>query len=399
MVVGKQTRQPEEDSMKKQMTIFGRSENNGRYQVSLDVHDQSTYLMGIDGDKGITTIDHNVRGTPRAALAILQKTGMPPSRTEVIYEAGSLGFYPYRLFSEAGYTCRMIAPSSIPHRTKEQKTDRDDARDNLAYHRSGLLRYVNIPTQSQVEDRECLRYRTSLTYAITKRKQQILAFTKRQGLEYTLTKTNWTKKHRSWLQTVETSSSVRIVLDDMAADLEGLEQRLKKIDTSLDAIISGNEWYRRLNAYYSVFPGFGRVNSMIIILEGGSLDRFPHPSNLMNYVGLIPRKCASGTSDPALHITKDGNFGMRLGLVGASKVYLNHRVVEKALMRLDKIEDESLRALVKKTILRLSSRGRRLCARRKHVNKVRCAIARELCGFLWELHVRVMPLQDIAIAA
>ena len=49
---------------------------------------------------------------------------------------------------------------------------------------------------------------------------------------------------------------------------------------------------------------------------------------------------------------------------------------------------------------RLHGRAKNLAAKGKHVNKVRCALARELCGFVWEYVVKVLPqLETIARAA
>jgi transposase len=68
-------------------------------------------------------------------IAVLQKLKLPPKSTQVIYEAGALGYHPYWRLQEEGYDCLIIAPSSIPQNNRCHKSDKADARDNLKYHR------------------------------------------------------------------------------------------------------------------------------------------------------------------------------------------------------------------------------------------------------------------------
>lgn len=371
---------------------------NGPIVVSLDVHDASTYVLVVDVSTGEIVTDENVRAALPKVVRYVHGLALDRKRTEVIYEAGNHGFYPLRLFDHAGYRCLMIAPTSIPKRGKKQKTDRDDAWNNLQYHVAGLLKYVHVPQQHDEEARECLRHRCKVSWSVTKAKQKILAYCKRRGLHYTLTKSNWTVKHYHWLRTVEGSAVVRMVLNSYLDELQEAQQRLSLVEVMLNDIFSSTAEYKHYYDYYRLLPGFGHIGAMAMVLEAGALDRFGHPDTLMNFTGLVPKKRSSGSADPALHITKAGNFYLRLALVGAAKAYGDARVVGRAAARARDM-DEPLRSFMLKTITRLSGRYRYLRARRKHANKVRCAIARELCGFVWELYVRIIPSLTAAQAA
>ena len=375
--------------------ISAMHQDNNLYPVviSLDVHDKNTYVFGCDIQTGLLLADYNVPGAFMKTIKKLNSLKLPKDRCLILYEAGSMGFYPHRQLSAAGYRVRVIAPSSIPNRCKQQKTDRDDAKDNLSFHVSGLLHYVTVPNESDEATRDVLRYRHTLACAVSQQKQKILSMIKRYGLLFTETKTNWTKKHRVWLRTVECIDPVRILLNIQLEELESAEQRLGRIEQRIDEIVTANPLYQSRYNLYHMLPGFGRVNSMIMTLEGGDLERFSHPDSLMNYTGLVPLKYSSGQSDPALHITKAGNFYLRLGMVGAAKSYGNEKQMAAALQRAQKLEGP-MRDFIIKTIDRLSARFRMLCAKRKHRNKVKCAIARELCGSVWELMVKVAPQLD-----
>ncbi|MBN1307786.1 MAG: transposase, partial [Chitinispirillaceae bacterium] len=156
--------------------------------VSMDVHDESTYIFSVDTRTGEIKRDCRVMGHYRKVLRHLDKLG-PRREICVLVEAGPHGFAPWRCFTEAGYTTFLVVPGSIPNARRAQKTDRDDAIETLNYHCSGLLRYVQVPDVEDERIRECLRERQHIVWTIIKEKQKLLSLLKRQGIEYNQTKT------------------------------------------------------------------------------------------------------------------------------------------------------------------------------------------------------------------
>lgn len=364
--------------------------NLGSHRVvaSIDKHTRTSYLYALDLNTGEILADRNITGGNAAIVKSLSALGAKRN-TMVLTEAGNQGFSFYRQLKKSGYACQLIAPSSIPHRGKGRKTDRDDAVNNLHFHFSGSLRYVWVLDAADEDCRELLRYRYNQVWRISKQKQRIRSLIKRHGLEYTLTKACWTKTYYKWLKSVDLLPMTRLVVDTMVRDLEEFQLKLNDIDNELDLQFSENPHYARLKGYYEIFPGIGRIGSMTLILEGHDLKRFPRPGSLMNYTGLIPGKNASGERDPHLRITKAGNRYLRLALVCAAKYYRDRRFMhsKKDLAEMA----EPIGGLMEKCQNRLHARYRHLCRRGKHSNKAKTAIARELCGFLWEFHVKIIP--------
>jgi transposase len=369
---------------------FVAQKNTYRYQVMLDVHDHNTYVFVVDQKTGEVLFDKNVIGSVQNALKAIERLGIK-GEALLLYESGSCGFHPFRLFTKAGYACKVIAASSIPSRgSGKRKTDRTDTVSNFQYHMAGALRYVHVPSELEVADREVLRYRDATVKKVAKQKQIIFAFTKRYGLVFELTKTTWTKVHRQWLKKVDAPASIRFVLDAHVGELEKLEVQLSNVDMVLDELFNSNARYKMFKELYSLLPGFGRVNAMTMVLEGGDLARFSHPNALMSYTGLIPGKHSSGTSDPAISITKEGNRFLRVALVNAAVIYRDNRLVYSK----EEIETMSCplrKAFIERLQQRLCMRYRYLRKLGKHSNKVKCAIARELVGFVWELATRIAP--------
>lgn len=361
--------------------------------VSLDIHDSSSYMFSLNTITGEIMKDTNIVGTYKKTRKHLKNLGIK-GKILILIEAGPHGFAPYRYFTKLGYTVKMIAPSSIPKKGKGKKTDRDDAINNLHYSlTSGLLRYINIPKEEDECARECMRVRQNTVYQITKVKQKIISLLKRQGVIYNLTKTNWTKTYYKWLDQVKLPYMIREVIDSHLSHIKLFEKDKERLWRNALSYIENHEEYWKFNIFYKFLPGIGPIGAVIMILEGADLNRFSHPKPLMSYTGLVPGKHQSGAKDPALRITKAGNKYMRTVLIGASKHYSDNR----KLLSSKKLEvfPEILKEFLIRCQKRLSYRYRYLRNKGKHSNKVKTAVARELCGFFWEYVTKIIPEVDL----
>jgi transposase len=356
--------------------------------VSLDVHDETTYLVAVDTRTGEIKRDCRVIGHYHKVIHHLKKIGTR-GEISVLVEAGPHGFAPWRCFTNAGYVTYVIVPGSLPNARRAQKTDRDDAIENLNYHCSGLLRYVHVPDVEDEYIRECLRERQHVMWAITKEKQKLLSLLKRHGIEYNETKTNWTKTHYRWLARVTLPSPIRGIVDIILQRMDSLVKEADMLWHFIDGYINNHPRYSRLRHWYMQMVGVGAVISATLIIEGGDLFRFPHPKALMKFTGLIPGKRQSGGKDPSLHITKSGNKYLRTSLVAIAKYYQDFRHLQK------KKDIEKMPPILKEFILRsqhrLFTRYHALRRSGKCSTKARVAVAREVAGFIWELSTKVVP--------
>jgi transposase len=130
---------------------------------------------------------------------------------------------------------------------------------------------------------------------------------------------------------------------------------------------------------------FQTVAAMIVVSELGALDRFTHPRQVMAYLGLVPSERSSSERRRQGTITKCGNAHARWLLVECAQHYAAPPKVSKELSRRQQGQPREVRAISWKAQNRLHRRFSRLCARRLQRNKVLVAMARELCGFIWEL--------------
>lgn len=356
--------------------------------VSCDAHGESTYVFAVDIRTGEVKMDRNIFGGAHKVAQTVMKIGIR-KETVVLYEAGPLGYSLYRELDKHRYACKIIAPNSIPHRMGK-KTDRQDAIGNFNYYCSGLLRFISIPEPIIESTRECLRYRFNLVWERTTEKQKVQAMLKRNSAVFTGTKSAWTKKHYAWLETVELPLETRIVLDMQLSRIKNHDENIEKLDNQLLRVISEHPHLLRLYTVYSAITGIGKIGAMTWVFEGGDLQRFVHPHSLMSYLGLVPRKNSSAGKDPALSITKTGNCFLRYVTVNAAKCYTDRRLTQR---------DTDLRKypsqvadLIGRCQNRLCNRYQQLRNNKKHSNKAKVAVARELCAFIWELAVKIVPI-------
>jgi transposase len=355
--------------------------------VSCDAHSESTYSFAVDTRTGEIKQDRNIFGGAHEAAKAVIRNGSNKD-VMVIYEAGYLGFSLYRILQKHGYACKVIAPNSLPERGCK-KTDREDAIGNFNYYCSGLLRFVYVPDTTIECGRECLRYRFQLTWDRTAEKQKVQAMLKRQGVVFTGTKRSWTKRHYAWLKEVSLPAEVRTVLDIQLSRIEGYDTNIAKIETQLMTLINSNERFVRWYQVYYAMTGIGPLGAMTWVFEGHDLNRFPRPSNLMSYLGLVPKKNNSGKKDPALSITKAGNAYLRYVTVCAAKCYSDRRLTQKD--KALKNQPQPISDLIRRCQDRLCNRYQHLRRNKKSSNKARVAVARELCAYIWEMAVIVLP--------
>jgi len=358
--------------------------------VSCDAHSESTYIFGVDIRTGEIKMDRNVVGGTRQIAKTVMNIG-PREEVIVLYEAGGLGYSLYRKLTEHGYACKIIAPNSIPHRDGK-KSDRHDAIGNFNYYCSGLLRFVRIPEPIVESARECLRYRFDLIRERTALKQKVQALLKRHGALFTGTKKAWTKKHLAWLKTVELTVETRVVLDMLLNRIDSHNDNVGKLDAQLMTVITGHQHLTRQYNAYIAMTGIGPLGAMTWVLEGHDLQRFAHPHNLQSYLGLVPRKNSSAGKDPALSITKAGNAYLRYVTVVAARNYTDRRLMQRETDI--RKHQEPLANLICRCQDRLANRYQNLRRNNKNGNKAKVAVARELCAFIWELSVKILPQID-----
>lgn len=319
------------------------------------------------------------------------KKAHPGVELRVCYEAGPTGFVLARRCAQLKIHCTVVAPSLIPVRSGERiKTDRRDALKLARLHRAGELTAVNVPDAADEAMRDLCRARTDAVQDLRRGRAQLKAFLLRNGYRYT-GKSAWTEAHRRYLrELVLPHAAQRVVLEDAIRAIGSAEERIGRLEDQMHALLESWAMKPVVEAIMGM-RGFALVGAMVLVSELGGAWRFEHPRQLMAYLGLVPSESTSSEKRRQGGITKAGNSHARWLLIEAAHHYRLSPKVSKELSARQQGLSEDIKACSWKAQTRLHKRMMQLLARGKQRNKVTVAVARELCGFVWQIFVLMAP--------
>ena len=358
--------------------------------VGLDVDDTQYHGSALDKHSG-EVIDFKCRPTLKGLLSQLEKLDrhFPGCTLKLCYEASYIGFTLQRDLTQIGYACEVVAPTHIPSpRGKQIKTDRIDASQLAHYYANGLLTLVSIPELEQEQDRDLLRTRQKLVEQQTELRKHLQALLRRNGLHYKAqaqSKTHWTKQHYNWLErTIEgTTGSLSVNLTLLLQQLKNLNSILTEYDDQIDALANSPRYQKPVQAL-TCYKGIKHLFALTMITEIGDIKRFPHPRQLVSWIGMDIREYSSGGKHNRFGITKHGNRYLRTAFVEANqRGYRTARIGKDLKARRAQAAPEWI-DIADRCLHRLNKKGNRLLLSGKHPNKVKVACAREMVGFVWE---------------
>jgi transposase len=363
--------------------------------VGLDVHKEFISVGIADEGTGDVLNYGQISNTASAINKLARKLCHEGCDLCFVYEAGCFGFTIYRQLTNMGHSCVLAAPSLIPRKPGDRvKTDTRDALKLARLLRSGDLTSCNIPDESDEAMRDLVRARQDSVRACRTSRQQLSGFLLRHGKVYD-GKKHWTRAHMLWLLDVKLDHEAQqIVLEEyrrrVAYDSERIDELTKQI--------------RRLNQLWRWSPvvhalqalrGICLITAITIVTEMGDLRRFAHPKQLMSAIGLVPSEYSSGGKRHQGPITKTGNSHVRKILVESAWNYRFPARVTREIELRQRDIDKAVTDIAWHGQKRLCARYRQLSIRGKNTKLITTAVARELCGFIWDIAQQVGPVSSM----
>jgi transposase len=350
--------------------------------VGLDVHARQTHAAIVDPVTGEVRVS-KLRMAPIEVASFLE--GLGPD-VLAVYEAGPTGFGLARVARERGIDVRVAAPGSIPRGPGDRvKTDRRDAIRLVRLLAAGELSFAFVPSVADEHFRDLVRAIEDVRGDLMRSRHRLGKFLLRRGERYPGPGGAWTGKHLAWLRGLSFDgvcseatfadylSSVELLIGRRSSLLAALEQQIP--DCSHAPVIA------RLRC----FRGIDTLSAAGLCAEVGDFARFPRPTMLSGFLGIVPSERTSDTKRRQGAITKAGPPHARRLLVEAAQHYRHRPVIGETLARRQAGQDPRVIAIAWRAQRRLHQRWQHLHhERRKPAGVVAIACARELAGFLWE---------------
>ena len=326
--------------------------------IGLDLGDKTSRYCVLD-DKGEIVSESSVATTKKA---MLQKfSGM--KRCRIALEVGTHSPWLSRWLSSVGFEVivanarrvKLISESTL-------KNDRMDARllARVARVDPGLLRPIRHRSEQAQTDLLKIRVRAKLVEARTSLVNAARGFTKATGERLPGCDADALGVEQMETLPAELQESLQPLLEE----IEALTVRIKKLDGEIEQIARTRYPETQLLQQVS---GVGTLIALTFVLTVEDRERFHKSRDVGCYVGLRPKQCESGQSQPQLSITKEGDRYLRTLLVQGAHVILNRRGADTDLKRWG---------------LKLSERGGKNAKKRAIV-----AVARKLAVLLHRLWV------------
>ena len=239
----------------------------------------------------------------------------PECAVHLIYEAGFKGFNLYDQLTEDGVDCVVIPPHMVTEpKVNRVKTDKRDAnRLALVLENHDFKDACHVADKERREDRQVSRTLIGIQKDIIRTRNRIHKLLDFHGIEASFPA--WGRKEFRALKKLSLSEPLRISLDILLAQLEGLWTHQVSLRAALRALCR-KERYRKAFEIARSLPGIGWFTAIRLILElGEDLSHFTTGKKIASFVGLTCSEYSSGETEWKGHITGMGSGFIRSALV------------------------------------------------------------------------------------
>jgi transposase len=279
---------------------------DNKLTIGMDLGDQSTYYCVLD-EAGEVVVEQKLATTKPAIKQVFSR--IPRSR--VALETGAHSPWVSRQLTQLGHevivaharNVRLIGESS-------RKDDRLDARmlARLARMDPRLLSPVQHRSAEAQIHLTVIRARAALVGARTALVNSARGLAKSYGERLRKCGTQQVNKDLA----AGLSEELKAALEPLLAEVASLNQRIAEYDRRIEQIATQEH---PEVALLKQIKGVGTLIALTYVLTVGDPHRFHRSRDVGCYLGLRPGRRNSGSSQPQLHISKEGDRYLRTLMV------------------------------------------------------------------------------------
>jgi transposase len=203
------------------------------------------------------------------------------------------------------------------------KTDKLDARGLNQLQRNGTLPAVWIPPRTLRDQRDLPRTRMVLVHQRTRLKNRIHATLAKYALHDVEVSDLFGTRGRALLrQRLDLlPPHTAYATEQLLEEIESLDRRVAGFEARMRTVFKVTPEIDRLRT----LPGVGFILAVVILLEVGSVARFPAAEQLASYAGTTPRVHASGGKTRYGPLRADVNRYLKWAFIEAANVVCRMR--------------------------------------------------------------------------
>lgn len=295
--------------------------------VGLDVHKRFSRMGCFDPAPGEV---QDLGPVSNDASALEEALGRLPSPRTVVLEAGRSSYYMAGLLEAMAEEVWIVDPGEVRRlQHTVSKTDRRDAAALAWWAAKGVLKPQWRPDAQRMDLRELTRGKTALTRMSTQVRTMIRMLLARHGHDCPH-RNLMSERGQLWLEEVQLEGHAGQMLTALRDALVVVQEKVDDFERTVERTSSDHPVARRLRT----IPGIGPFLSLALAVEIGDITRFPGPTQLRGYSGLVPAVYQSGDKEARGLLTKAGNKWLRYAAVLAAQRIGQMRAPDPRLKRI-----------------------------------------------------------------
>lgn len=298
------------------------------YYTGCDAHKKRCTLQHIDEDGALglmMTIPNSAQGFD----SFFDKLDAP---TVVTLEASRGYWWQHQYLSEHPKVSGVVVVD--PYRSRKigeelamQKgygrasNDRIDSEMLAELTRQGLAVGIHVPTPQQLELRTACRHRLELKWNRTVSANLIHSTLAMHGHSITMRELTGNEASRKHLLQ-QLPGYVRLIITDLIAQVELFEKQTESTQELLEKLLPESDPRMQL---IMTAPGFGPINSRILLSEIFDIAYFKAPKSLINYAGLAPiKQTTDGKKKAITKLNRHSNHYLKYAFMIAAHAARKH---------------------------------------------------------------------------